>query len=511
MKKIALCLLVIVTALSCRPSTTAAVAEPQPLPEATPEEEGLRSDSVAAFINAVLNLESTETHHLVVMRHGKVVAQVHPAPFEASHTHTLYSASKTLTALAVGCAIDDNRLRLDDRVVSFFPKEKPDSVSKALAAITVRDLLTMNSGIKPDWNMRSKHDDWVRQWLAKPVTKPGVFQYDSMCTYMLSAIVQRATGRTMMDYVQSRVLTPMGITTAQWELSPEGINTGGWGLRMNSLDQAKLGQLMLQRGKWEGQQIVSAKWIDEATRKQTESSTIAKTPAGVPTEGNQGYGYQVWRCIHPTAYRADGAFAQYIVVDTATETVVVFNGVSGKGHDILAAIWRVLLSGAMPNPLPANAKAQKALAQLEANAALPCPEGKPAGTWNKMTLKAKAASGEIDSISAAPTADGQMLVGLRFADGTHLDVPCSYGRWATDVSSHNPPYSITARGRFTGLNGKFATAGAFAWQGNELTIKLFWPDWITGATITLNPQRATGQLTLNYAAAKPIAMDVVGR
>ena len=179
------------------------------LPRSTPAAEGVSTQAVVRFIDSLMAVPRTHVHHVMVLRHGRVVAEVHPAPFRAEDSHTLYSCSKTFVALAVGKAIDENRLRLTDRVAAFFPERLPDSIGANLAAMTVRDLLVMASGITPDWEMRNSHPDWISTWLAKPVKEPGKnFAYDSLSTFLLSAIVQRVTGMTTLQYLQSRFFRP---------------------------------------------------------------------------------------------------------------------------------------------------------------------------------------------------------------------------------------------------------------------------------------------------------------
>ena len=235
------------------------------LPRSTPEEQGVPSKALVALFDSLHVMPGTDIHSMIVMRHGKVVGEFYPAPFAPEYRHTQYSSSKTLVSLAVGIAIDENRLRLTDRVAAFFPEHLPDSISTNLAAMTLEDLLTMQSGIKPDWGMRAKVTNWVETFLSKPVVnKPGeVFAYDSMVTYMISAIVQKVTGKTVLEYLKEKLFGPMGITEVNWEISPEGINTGGWGLHIQSESLAKVGQMWLDGGVWDGKQLVSKEWIEQ--------------------------------------------------------------------------------------------------------------------------------------------------------------------------------------------------------------------------------------------------------
>ena len=209
-------------------------AQTNTISRSNPAQEGVEAKAVLQLYTSLMSLEQTEIHHVVVMRHGKVISELHPAPFRAIDAHTLYSASKTFCSMAVGLCIDDNRLRVTDRVATFFPEFLPDTISDGLAKMTVHDLLTMSSGIIPDWNMRSITTEWEKTWLAKHLKyEPGEkFLYDSMSTYMLSAIVQKVTGHTVLQLLQERIFAPLGITEAEWEQSARGVNTGGWGMRI---------------------------------------------------------------------------------------------------------------------------------------------------------------------------------------------------------------------------------------------------------------------------------------
>ena len=337
------------------------------LPRSTPAAEGISTQAVIDMMDSLMALPECDIHHVMVVRHGKVVAELHPAPFRAEDSHTLYSASKTFVSLAVGCAIDDNLLRLDDRVMTFFPDKRTNRVSDNMAAMTVRDLLMMASGVKPDWTMRNNSMDWVKDWLAKPVDDaPGsLFQYDSMCTFMLSAIVQRVTGHTVLDYLNQKLFGPMHITVADWETSPDGINTGGWGLRVQAETMAKLGLLLLNKGQWEGRQLINADYVEAACSRLIDGGAKETTP---PTDGNQGYGYQVWQSKWPGSYRADGAMGQYTVVVPQEDLVVVILGMKLYGHEELACIWSQLMPGLKAEPLKPEKKLQKRLEALCASA-----------------------------------------------------------------------------------------------------------------------------------------------
>ena len=225
-----------------------------------------------------------DLHSIMIVQHGNVIAEEWMGEGKEDEPHILNSVSKTFTATAVGLAASEGRLKLTDKVISFFPDKLPATVSENLAAMTVRDLLTMNCGhdTDPTGTVRKKADaDWVQEFLAFPVEhKPGTFYtYNSLGTYMLSAIVQKVTGEKVVDYLYPRLFRPLGIVNARWQESPQGINTGGWGVYLKTEDLAKMGQLFLQKGNWNGQQILPEEWVKEASACQVPS-----LPAGMKPE-----------------------------------------------------------------------------------------------------------------------------------------------------------------------------------------------------------------------------------
>ena len=273
-----------------------------------------------------LNIQS-----VMVLQHGKVLYEKWTNGGEAQKPHILNSVSKTFTSAAVGLAISEGLLSLDDKLVSFFPDDLPAEPSENLKKVTIRNLLTMNCG--HDTEPRIKEGDtWVRTFLSWPVEhEPGTyFCYNSMGTYMLSAIVQKVTGQKVVDYLQPRLFDPLGIEAPRWDESPQGINCGGWGLYLKTEDLAKMGQLILQKGKWKGKQVLPKDYAIEMTRKQVpcqpswiRADKVAQS--GLTIENSdwvQGYGYQMWRSRH-NAYRADGAGGQYIIIIPDKDAVVV--------------------------------------------------------------------------------------------------------------------------------------------------------------------------------------------
>lgn len=342
------------------------------LSSAFPEEQGVSSAGIRHFIEAVEE-KSLELHSFILLRHGVNIAQAWWAPYAAELPHMLFSLSKSFTSSAVGLAVAEGLLTVDDPVISFFPDQLPGVVSDHLAGMQVRHLLTMSTGHAEDTTgkiRQAQSDDWVKVFLSLPVeNRPGApFVYNSGATYMLSAIVQKLTGLTVLDYLRPRLFEPLGIENPTWESCPRGINTGGWGLSIRTEDIARFGQLYLQKGVWEGERILPEAWVKEATRKQVANGDNPKS------DWNQGYGYQFWRCRH-NAYRGDGAFGQYCLVMPEQDAVLAITSGLGDMQAVLNLVWRHLLPAMRPGPLRANRAAQARLAEKLGGLRLDPPAG----------------------------------------------------------------------------------------------------------------------------------------
>lgn len=326
------------------------------LPRSTPEAEGVSSQGILNFLEAAENSKH-ELHSFMFLRHGRVIAEGWWKPYSPNLRHTMYSLSKSFTSTAVGLAVREKFLSADDPVISFFPEYLPDSVSPHLSDMKVKDLLTMSAGQEPDpiFTIVANDSNWVQAFMRTPVVHdPGTkFLYNSMATYMLSAIVQKRTGKTVLEYLKPRLFIPLGIEGMDWEVDPMGVNTGGWGLRIKTEDMAKFGQLYLQKGKWKDEQLLPAEWVDEAT-----SSKIVQSPEllDVKRDSNdwaQGYGYQFWRCRY-NAYRGDGAFGQFIIVMPDQDAVVVLTSETYDMQGELNLVWDHLLPAIKEGVLPEN-------------------------------------------------------------------------------------------------------------------------------------------------------------
>ncbi len=297
--------------------------------------------------------DSITLHSIMILKHGEVVYEKWFNGHSAETPHPMFSVSKTFTAIAVGLAINEGKLNLTNPVVKFFPDQLPDEPSDYLKAMTVRDLLTMTCGHDEEPNSsRADSVDWVESFLAWPVEhQPGEYYlYNSIGTYMLSAIVQKVTDEKLIDYLDTRLFQPLNINRPTWDESPQGINCGGWGLNIKTEDMAKLGQLFLQKGKWNGKQVVPAEWLKEMSSYQVPSAPSGTRfedleKAGLNKDNNewvQGYGYQMWICRH-NAFRADGYAGQYIMVFPDRDAVLVLTTSSSLYQPYIDLIWEFLL------------------------------------------------------------------------------------------------------------------------------------------------------------------------
>ena len=354
-------LVILTVAVAQSAPAQAAPAQVAPtLPRSTPEAQGVSSAAIRAFVQAA-DTAIDAMHSFMLVRHGRVVAEGWWGPYDASTPHVLYSLSKSFTSTAVGLAIAEGKLSVDDEVLKFFPDEAPAEPSANLRAMRVSDLLRMNTGHQTepalfgqvDSSMRSA--TWVKRFFAHPVPfKPGThFLYNSPATYMLSAIVQKVTGQTVLDYLEPRLFVPLGIQKPTWVASPEGISAGAYGMSVRTEDIAKFGQLYLQKGMWNGKQIVPAAWVEEATTLQTSNGSSPRS------DWDQGYGYQFWRSRH--GYRGDGAFGQYMLVLPQHDAVVAITSGVRDMQAVMNLVWDKLLPEMKASPLAPNAAAQREL------------------------------------------------------------------------------------------------------------------------------------------------------
>lgn len=424
------------------------------LQRSTPESQGIASTAILQFVEAVES-QVHELHSFMLLRHGNVVAEGWWSPCRREIPHMLFSLSKSFTSTAVGLAVTEGRFSVDDLVMSFFPDEAPPRVSDYLAAMRVRHLLSMSTGHAEDTtgHMFERSDgNWIKAFLEVPVLhEPGThFLYNSGATYLLSAIVQKMTGMKLIDYLKPRLFEPLGIGNASWEESPQGINVGGWGLRINTEDIVRFGQLYLQKGVWRGNRILPEAWVQEATSFQVSNGE------GAESDWTQGYGYQFWRCRYG-AYRGDGAFGQYCIVMPEQDAVLAITGGVGDMQQPLNLIWEILLPAMSAATLPDDASAQAILTKkLSGLTAVPVQGERSSPISARVsgrTYQVNANELAVETITFNLTGSG-CTVTIKTAI-VEDSVTCGYGVWLDGQTTlfNQPPYCdpmrIAASGAWT--------------------------------------------------------------
>ncbi len=307
------------------------------------------------FIGAAKKDLSWDIHSIMVLQHGKVLYEKWLGLGAPDEPHIMWSVSKTFTATAVGFAIEEGLLKLDDKLISFFPDDLPDKVTDNLAAMTVEHLLTMNTGHPGSipTSGAAMEKGWEKYFLSQPVIhEPGTyFIYNSMASYMLSSIVQKVTGQKINDYLLPRLWKPLGIEQPRWDENGHGVNCGGWGLFLKTEDMARMGLCLLNNGKFDGKQVIPASWVEQMTTYKVPCQNAGATPEMVPDleernfmpDWREGYCYQMWRGAHNTV-RADGAYGQYIILCPDKDAVIVLTDQAEDLQKILTLTWDEILA-----------------------------------------------------------------------------------------------------------------------------------------------------------------------
>jgi len=462
-------------------------AQTTALQHSKPEAEGVSAAGIDSFVTAASHSKS-EFHSFVLMRHGKVVAEGWWNPYRPDLKHTLYSVSKSFTSTAVGFAVSEGKLKITDKVISFFPNSLPDTISPYLAQLTVKNLLTMSVGIDPDPTeyIPFKTTDWVKAFLATPIKhQPGsVFFYNTMSAFMLSAIVTKVTGQSELEYLKPRLFAPLGITGEDWEASPQGINTGGWGLRLKTEDMAKLGELYLQKGRWKGKQLLPVAWVNEATSFKIDQAPGARQSKKDSSDWMQGYCYQFWRCRH-NAYRGDGAMGQYIIVMPDQDAVLAITSVTDDMQDELNLVWKYLLPAMHPQAQPANSRADLNLtAHLSKLSLAPLPQtGSDASFIDGKTFALKPNDLHFKSI-AFHYSDGGIRVSLK-KDSAVYDLNFKTGKWQLGETNMPGPNRLLGANEDVSYMRPYKIAGSYTLlDGHTIQFKLRYIESLHSETIT---------------------------
>jgi hypothetical protein len=452
-----------------------ACSNPQPasniLPQSTPEAEGVSSAAIITFLDSVAKSKN-ELHGFVFLRHGKIIASGWWNPYQSDLKHTLYSTSKSFTATAVGFAVTEKLLTVEDKVISFFPDDLPDTISPFLANLRVKDLLSMSVGMDPDPTSAvvGRDSNWVKGFLATPiVNKPGTkFLYNTLATYTLSAIVQKVTGKKIIDYLTPRLFTPLGIEGMDWEEDLRGINTGGWGLRLRTEEMAKFGQLFLQKGKWNGKQIIPAEWIEEASTSKIDQAPDMPQAKKDSSDWTQGYCYQMWRCRHH-AFRADGAFGQFIIIMPDEDAVIAINAETPNMQDEINLVWNYLLPGMHTGKLEEDTQTTATLKQKLSSLALPDLPGSKdselAGEISGKTFTLAPNSKNLESLTFS-FSNNECMVTETTNKASYV-ITFGSGKWLTGTTNKPGPSLVERARTNTSFLYPAQIAASYTWKDNN--------------------------------------------
>ena len=464
--------------LASLPALGSEQATVTPLPRSAPEAQGIPSPAIKAFLEAA-EAKIDALHSVMILRHGVVVAEGWWAPYAKDDPHVMFSLSKSFTSTGIGLAAAEGKLTIDDPVLPYFPEDAPAEPGPNLKAMRVRDLLAMSTGQHTDDLQKFSftgpgEERLTHAFLALPVAhKPGThFLYNTPATYMLSAILKKATGTDLLDYLRPRLFQPLGITNPTWDKSRDGISLGGYGLKIRTEDIARFGQLYLRKGVWNGKQIVPGAWIAQATARQTSNGSSPNS------DWEQGYGYQFWRCRHG-AFRGDGAFGQFCVVMPEQDTVVAITSGTRDLQGVLDLVWEHVLGPMKPAALPANPAARAELTKKLAALKLAPQAGRStsslAPSVSGKTYLFPANDDKFESVRL--DLEGENATIVTKVAGREGRIPCGSGGWRRG-------------GTLPGADGvDQATAGSGAWTSDDTYV----------ARVYLNETPFRVDLTLRFA------------
>ncbi len=406
------------------------------LPRSAPRDQRVDPAAILGFLDAVEAHPEIEMHSLMVVRHGHVVAEGWWAPYTAGRPHLLYSLSKSFTSTAAAFAQAEGLLDLDDTVVSHFGEFAADTSDPRSRSVKIRHVASMASGHTRDMiseALASDRAEPVRGFLLnRPDREPGtVFAYNQPCTYTLGSIIQRNAGMPLTRYLRPRLFDPLGIGHVGWHTWPPGREQGFSGLHARTEDIAKLGQLYLQGGRWDGKQLIPEEWVAQAT------SVQIGTPAQWGRDWQQGYGFQFWMGRH--GYRGDGAFGQFCVILPEQDTVVVTTACTLAMQALLDAMWAHLLPG-LGRATP-DGGAQRRLADRLGRLALPACPAAPApadrARWAGPTFTVTTGAGQrgirpaVSLVTVLGGPDGWELTLSEAANA--ITFPVGTGTWAVSA------------------------------------------------------------------------------
>lgn len=438
----------------------------------TPEAQGIPSDAVAEVIGALDKLDFMKG--IIMLRHGRIVAEAYWKPFDPHTPQALWSLSKSFTSCAIGLAQSEKLLNVRDCLIDFFPEYRSCVQDEKMFKVTLQDLLTMRSGHDQCAFVYATADsagDWVRGFLSSPLKyEPGTcFVYNSCATYMLSAVIRRLTGLNVREYLMPRLFEPLGITPGVWETCPAGTDCGGVGFHLNIMDIAKFAQVVLDKGRWNGKQLLPADYLEEALLPHADNSMNA-----LP-DWKCGYGYQFWSSRY--GKRGDGACGQYAIMLPEQDMAIAVLASMNAMHRVLEILWEKLLPALKETPLEEDKEACAQLGSVCSSLSVPTLEkGVDAGA-KKCTFTFIPNAAHIEE--GALETDGKSAV-LSFKTARGSDViRAGFGHW--EISTVQ---LLDSRAH--------AVAGSACWKDeNTLEIYLIYLDSTFRDTWTLKFQNGT--------------------
>ncbi len=456
----------------------------------------LTKKNVASFV-AEIEKKKIDLHGFVIMQHGKTIGEGWWKPYGPDIRHQLYSLSKSFTSTAAGFAVTEGLISLDDPVVSFFPSKVPKNANDFMKRMKIRHLLSMSTGhsSEPMQNIR-REKDWVKEFLIAPPThEPGtLFLYNSMATYMVSAIIQKVTGMTVKDYLTPRLFEPLGINDPEWDSCPKGINAGGWGLWLSTPEISRFGQFLLQKGVWEGKQLIPSDWLAIATKAHIDNGVMVDGTPQPNKDWSQGYGFQFWRCQHGF-YRGDGAFGQFCIVMEKYDMVIALNSGVNDLQGILDVVWKHLIPKGNASKEGINNQVETDLHSFDslhysppALTGLTKQANEKLADWNNDVWIISNNFMSIEEISFSSTTKKSNF-SIKDARGTH-QVAFGWGEWVETKSSMKAHEYDKRR--------KFITDASAIWTlDGALNITIRFPE--TPETITIVFKKTDSQLSVNFS------------
>ncbi len=405
---------------------------PALLPRSTPAATGISARSIGGLLDR-LEAESVELHSLMVVRHGRVAAEGWWAPYSAGRPHLLYSLTKSFTSIAVGLAIADGLLTVDDRVVDVLPDHVPAGVPAQGRRITVHHLLSMTSGHTTDslaeaWEREPA--DLVKGFLLVPFPAPEgtTHAYDNATTFLLARMVERVTGRRLEEFFDERLFRPMGIDHAEWDRVASGATFGFHGLHLTTEAVAAFGELLLRGGRWGDQQLVPSEWVQLATGVHIESRQLEDWRYN--PESLRGYGYQFWKSRH--GYRGEGNLGQQCLVVPEHDLVIAMTAANAHEELMPGLVWECLLPGLDE---PGSARDDEILADRLRHLSL---AGVPGSAGHAGAARIDASGPDSALPAGAEVVVDPVDGGWRLRLGSSLEITVGHGEWRESTPLGRP-------------------------------------------------------------------------